>query len=169
MPQDAVARVSDLIEYLYSALSLAERASYLRQAPRGWCGLKSDASRAAISMDRWKSQKPLMAGVSSEVWLRLGGLTGSPRMRLRDGRVVTCDSVSAFDQETLVHAIAGQGSEGLSPSRRAPGEIVFQVRNVTGRALTGLTFDLRDGESRRHRGSDRFGSGSSERIRNDAL
>jgi type 2 lantibiotic biosynthesis protein LanM len=75
MPQDAVARVSDLIEYLYSALSLAERASYLRQAPRGWCGLKSDASRAAISMDRWKSQKPLMAGVSSEVWLRLGGLT----------------------------------------------------------------------------------------------
>jgi type 2 lantibiotic biosynthesis protein LanM len=75
MPQKAVAPASGLIEYLYSALSVAERTLCLRQAPEGWIRLNSDASRAATSLDRWKSQTPFGAGASLEKRLQLNGLT----------------------------------------------------------------------------------------------
>jgi len=63
-----------LTEHLYSALSLAERASYLRQAGRGWIGSRADTSHAAAALDRWKSQKPFPTGDSFEKRLRLDGL-----------------------------------------------------------------------------------------------
>src|SRR5580704_17926742 len=74
MPQKAVARASGLIECLFSALSVAERISCLRQASEAWIRLNSDASRAATSLDRWKSQTPFAAGASPEKRLHLDGL-----------------------------------------------------------------------------------------------
>ena len=71
----AFASASDLTGHLYAALTLAERASYLREAGKGWIGSKADASRAAATLDRWKSQKPFPAGDSFEKRLRLDGLT----------------------------------------------------------------------------------------------
>ncbi len=75
MAQEDFAPAFGLTEHLYSALSLAERASYLRQAGEGWIGSKADTSRAAATLDRWKSQKPFPAGDSFEKRLRLDGLT----------------------------------------------------------------------------------------------
>src|SRR5205814_6549260 len=75
MAQDDLASVSGLAQHLYSALSLADRASCLRQAGKGWVGSKADASRAAASLDRWKSQKSFPAGDVFENRLRLDGLT----------------------------------------------------------------------------------------------
>jgi type 2 lantibiotic biosynthesis protein LanM len=64
-----------LTEHLYSALSLAERVSRLRQAGKGWIGSKADTSRAAATLDRWKSQKPFPSGDFFEKRLRLDCLT----------------------------------------------------------------------------------------------
>src|ERR1700730_9715895 len=75
MAQEHLAPAFGLTEHLYSALSLAERASYLRQAGEGWIGSKADTSRAAATLDRWKSQKPFPAGDSFKKRLRLDGLT----------------------------------------------------------------------------------------------
>src|SRR5271169_5614220 len=75
MAQEAPAPAFGLTEHLYAALSLAERASYLRQAGKGWTGSKADTSRAAALLDRWKSQKPFPAGDYFEKRLRLDGLT----------------------------------------------------------------------------------------------
>jgi hypothetical protein len=75
MAQESLARAFGLTEHLYSALSLAERASCLRQAGNGGIGSKADTSRAAATLDRWKSQKPFTAGDSFEKRLRLDGLT----------------------------------------------------------------------------------------------
>jgi type 2 lantibiotic biosynthesis protein LanM len=74
MAQQDLAPAFGLTEHLYSALSLAERASYLRQAGEGWMGSKADTSRAAATLDRWKSQEPFPAGDSFEKRLRLDGL-----------------------------------------------------------------------------------------------
>jgi len=75
MAQEDLAPAFGLTEHLYSALSLAERASYLRHAGGGWIGSKADTSLAAATLDRWKSQKPFSAGDSFEKRLRLDGLT----------------------------------------------------------------------------------------------
>jgi type 2 lantibiotic biosynthesis protein LanM len=75
MAQEDLAPAFGLTEHLYSALSLAERASYLRQAGEGWIGSKADTSRAAATLDSWKSQKPFPTGDSFEKRLRLDGLT----------------------------------------------------------------------------------------------
>ena len=75
MAQQALAPAFGLTEHLYSALSLAERASYLRQAGEGWIGSKADTSRAAATVDRWRSQEPFPAGDYFEKRLRLDGLT----------------------------------------------------------------------------------------------
>ena len=72
---DARVSSSDLPEYLYSALSLTERASYLRQAGKGWVGWSAETSRAAATLDRWKLQKPFSIGDSFEKRLRMDGLT----------------------------------------------------------------------------------------------
>src|SRR5262245_1899632 len=64
-----------LTEHLYAALSLLERASFLRQAGKDWIRSKADTSRAAAILNRWKSQKPFPSGVSFEKRLRLDGLT----------------------------------------------------------------------------------------------
>src|SRR5262252_4901135 len=64
-----------LAEHLYSALSLEERASCLRQAGQGWIESKVDASRAAGILDRWKSQQPFSGGDLFEERLRQDGLT----------------------------------------------------------------------------------------------
>ena len=75
MAQQALAPSFGLIEHLYSALSLAERASYLQLAGKGWIGSNADTSRAAAILDRWKSQNPFPAGDSFEKRPRLDGLT----------------------------------------------------------------------------------------------
>jgi len=75
MAQQALAPAFGLTEHLYSALSLAERASYLRQAGEGWIGSKAETSRAAATLDRWKSQDPFPDGDYFEKRLRLDGLT----------------------------------------------------------------------------------------------
>src|SRR5271170_6266978 len=75
MAQEAPAPPSGLTEHLYSALSLMERASYLRQAGKGWIGSKADSGRAAAALDRWKSQVPFPGGDSFEKRIRLDGLT----------------------------------------------------------------------------------------------
>jgi type 2 lantibiotic biosynthesis protein LanM len=64
-----------LIEHLYSALSLAERAFYLREVRKGFIASKADTNRAAATLDRWKSQKPFAVGDFFEKRLRLVGLT----------------------------------------------------------------------------------------------
>ncbi|NDQ55573.1 MAG: type 2 lantipeptide synthetase LanM [Acidipila sp.] len=75
MAQEDLAPAFGLTEHLYSALSLAERASYLRRAGECWMGFKADASRAAATLDRWKSQKSFPTCDSFEKRLRLDGLT----------------------------------------------------------------------------------------------
>jgi type 2 lantibiotic biosynthesis protein LanM len=75
MAQEDLAPAFGLTEHLYSALSLAERASSLRQVGEGWIGSKADTSRAAATLDRWKSQKPFPTGDSFEKRLRQDGLT----------------------------------------------------------------------------------------------
>ncbi len=75
MGQQALAPAFGLTEHLYSALSLAERASYLRQAGEGWSGSRADTSRAAATLDRWKSQKPFPAGEYFEKRLHLDDLS----------------------------------------------------------------------------------------------
>src|SRR5208283_904095 len=75
MAQEDLAPAFALTEHLYSALSLAERASYLRQAGEGWIGWKVDTSRAASVLDGWKSQRPFPDGESFEKRLRMDGLT----------------------------------------------------------------------------------------------
>ncbi|PYR98311.1 MAG: type 2 lantipeptide synthetase LanM [Acidobacteria bacterium] len=64
-----------LTPHLYFALSIAERASYLRQTGKGWIEPKVDKSRAAAILDRWKSRSRFPAGDSFEQRLRLDGLT----------------------------------------------------------------------------------------------
>jgi type 2 lantibiotic biosynthesis protein LanM len=73
MTQEALAPAFGLTEHLYSALSLAERASYLRQAGEGWSGSNADTSRAAATRDRW--EKSFLSGDSFEKRLCLDGLT----------------------------------------------------------------------------------------------
>jgi len=75
MALEAPAPASGLTEHLYSALSLAERASYMRQAGEGWSGSKIDTSRAIVALDRWKSQKPFAGGDSFKERLHLDDLT----------------------------------------------------------------------------------------------
>jgi type 2 lantibiotic biosynthesis protein LanM len=75
MAQQALAPAFELTKHLYSALSLAERASYLRQAGNGWSGAEPDTSRATATLDRWKSQKPFLDGDYFEKRLCLDGLT----------------------------------------------------------------------------------------------
>jgi len=75
MTQGALSPPFGLTEHLYSALSLAEWASYLRQAGKGRIGSKADTSRAAATLNRWKSQKPFGAADSFEKRLRMEGLT----------------------------------------------------------------------------------------------
>ena len=75
MAQEDLAPAFGLTEHLYSALSLAERASYLRQAGEGWVRSRADTSRAAPILDRWKSQRSFLRGDLFEKRLRLDGLT----------------------------------------------------------------------------------------------
>ena len=75
MAREALTPACGLTEHLYGALSLAERASYLRQTGKGRIGSKAATSRAAATLDRWKSQKPFPAGDSFEKRLRVDGLT----------------------------------------------------------------------------------------------
>ena len=75
MAQEDPAPAFGLTEHLYSALSLAERASYLRQAGEGWIRSKADTSSAAATLDRWKSQRTFLAGDFFEKRLRLDGMT----------------------------------------------------------------------------------------------
>src|SRR5882724_77317 len=67
--------ISGFSEHLYSALSLAERASYLRQDLNGQPGSDGDATRAAAAINRWKSQKPFSTGDFFAQRLRQDGLT----------------------------------------------------------------------------------------------
>jgi type 2 lantibiotic biosynthesis protein LanM len=64
-----------LTEHLFGALSLVERASYLRDAGKGWIAPKTDAGHGAVTLHRWKSQEPFTTGDSFEKRLRLDGLT----------------------------------------------------------------------------------------------
>ncbi len=75
MAQEDPAPALGLAGYLYSALSLPERASYLRQAAKGSVAPKVDAARAAAALARWKSQKPFPTGDFFEKRLLLDGLT----------------------------------------------------------------------------------------------
>jgi type 2 lantibiotic biosynthesis protein LanM len=75
MAPEHLPQASRFSDHLYSALSLAERASCLRQAGKGSIGSKVDASRTAATLDRWKSQRPFPTGDFFKKRLRQDGLT----------------------------------------------------------------------------------------------
>ncbi len=75
MAQEDPAPAPGLTPHLYAALSLAERAFHLRQAPPGWIGTRVNATRAATALAHWKSQQPFPSGDSFAKRLRLDGLT----------------------------------------------------------------------------------------------
>lgn len=66
---------SELVEHLYSALSLAERASCVRQAKNGSSASETDTTRAVATLERWKSQSPFSAGGFFERRLQQDNLT----------------------------------------------------------------------------------------------
>lgn len=65
----------EITRHLYASLTLAERISLARQAHKRWLMQRTDTSRAADLLSRWKSQRPFMAGDLFEKRLRLDGLT----------------------------------------------------------------------------------------------
>ena len=71
MAQEALAPALGLTEHLYSALSLAERASCLRQADKNWIGSKTDASRAAAVLivgNRKSHSRPVISSKNGFAW-----------------------------------------------------------------------------------------------------
>jgi type 2 lantibiotic biosynthesis protein LanM len=64
-----------LTEHLFDALSLTERASYLRDTRKGWIASNADAAHGAAAMHRWKSQEAFTNNDFFEERLRLDGLT----------------------------------------------------------------------------------------------
>ncbi len=75
MVQENFTPAIGLTEHLYSALTLAERASFLRQAGEVRPASKPDASRAAAALYHWKSQRPFPADDYFKKRLQLDGLT----------------------------------------------------------------------------------------------
>jgi type 2 lantibiotic biosynthesis protein LanM len=75
MAQKDFRSTGGLTQHLFDALSLGERASYLRDAGQDWIASKTDAGLAAVTLHRWKSQEPFMTGDSFEKRLRLDGLS----------------------------------------------------------------------------------------------
>jgi len=75
MAYEAFNSTRGLTEHLFGALSLVERASYLRDARKGWIASNTDARHGALAMHRWKSQEAFVTDDFFEKRLRLDDLT----------------------------------------------------------------------------------------------
>ena len=75
MAHEDLVPASGLTPHVFSALSLSERASYLRRAATLPTTSAPDTRRAAATLARWKSREPFSAGDLFAERLRLDGLT----------------------------------------------------------------------------------------------
>ena len=66
---------------------------------------------------------------------------------LRDGQYITTIGIEETDKQGLINLMVGRElSETYPPKPPCGGEVVLQVKNVSGNGVEGITFDLHKGE-----------------------